>query len=95
MAFGLFAPHLIDCMEYPSEVYANLRAETPVCITLREAYGEEDVAALAGALGIDPLDFARHHLDPNKIDGTVLEEPARLDKLREAGFSFHFVPVIP
>ena len=94
-AIGAFEPSLIDCMEYGPELMGSLRAGTSVCVAVCHAF-EEQVLELAELLGIDPWALEQHHLEPQRIDAAALERAelatgATIERLRAAGFSFHFV----
>jgi hypothetical protein len=94
-AIGNYLPSLIDCFEYPTDMLTSLRAGTSVCIAVVSALGDQ-VEDLAALLGIDPLDPGQHHLDPARIDAAALEQAdlataASIERLRDAGFSFHFL----
>ena len=94
-AIGRFDPSLVECFEYRAELLGSLRAGTSVCIAVGSAL-EEDVLVLAELLGIDPWDPGQHHLDPARIDVAALDRAdfatgTTIERLRDAGFSFHFV----
>jgi hypothetical protein len=65
-------------------------------VLVTEAFGQAGVARLAEILGIDPSDPNQHHLNVERIDWAAFAsecaDGAALESLREAGFSFHFVP---
>jgi hypothetical protein len=51
---------------------------------------------LAHILSIDPWAIEQHHLDPARIDASALDRAdfaptSTIERLRAAGFSFHFV----
>jgi hypothetical protein len=94
-AIGPFAPALMDCLEYPAERLTSLHAGTSVCVCVGEAF-EEGVLELAELLGIDPWAPEHHFLDPHNIDAAALDRAGFatadvIERLRAAGFSFHFV----
>ena len=98
-AIGTYEPSLIDCMDYGPERLAALRPGTLVCVHVSEAW-HSDVEELAGVLGIDPFDISQHCLDPDAIDAESLERidfasSSRIQRLRAAGFSFHFLLAPP
>ena len=94
-AIGSYSPSLADCFGYPTDLLTSLRAGTSVCIQVGSALGD-DVEELAALLGIDPLDPSQHHLEPARLDAAALEQAdfataESIERLRDAGFSFHFL----
>ena len=67
-----------------------------MCIQVGSALGD-DVEELASLLGIDRLDPGQYHLDPAHLDAAALEQAdfataESIERLRDEGFSFHFLP---
>lgn len=94
-AIGPFDPSLIDCLEYGPDLLTSLRPGTSICTLVCHAF-EEQVIELAQILSIDPWALEQHHLDPARIDASALDRAdfaptSTVERLRAAGFSFHFV----
>ena len=94
-AIGSYSPSLAECFGYPTDLLTSLRAGTSVCIHVGSAF-RDDVEKLAALLGIDPLDPGQYHLDPARLDAAALEQAdfataESIERLRDAGFSFHFL----
>ena len=105
LMIGPFTAALVPHLPRPPDAYAGLREGATIVEALSEAApGSSSTAELAEALGVDPWDFAAHHLSPNRVDREKLAavisswgreaDPviARLNALAAAGFRFFFRP---
>lgn len=105
IALGRYSEAIAGLMDYPASYYASTKEGTTVTRRLFGiSEGSTTSCAFAAFLGIsDPWDFNRHKLDDSKVDIDGLRRWAELhsdyrddvevfDRLRRAGFEFHFRP---
>ena len=102
LAFGPLSRDIIRFLPYDAHYYDGVPDGYPLVVPVFHCLcDDEKGVALAECFGISPDDFAHHRLNPHVADLEKLRElcpPFVTDPvndfigLREAGFSFHYLP---
>ena len=99
IAIGTFQRSIVPYLQYPKEYYVNTRDGVRIAETVFFVEsGSSESRQLAAGFGVDPWDFNQHELDPARADIELLREMfgdemvRSFEGLRDAGFSFFFLP---
>lgn len=101
-AIGPFTRTIAHLLGHPEDAYLSTPEGTRVIANIVTCPGSTTTRELAAACGVDPWDFARHVLDPARVDADALDALSeRLGQpglgqtflaLQEHGFKFYFMP---
>lgn len=99
IAIGPFSKDIVNNLEYPKELYANVKDGTKIAQNVFSIdSGSTESQKLAKAFKIDPWNFNQHLLNSHQADLNLLkelfseEEVEDFVALRNAGFDFFFLP---
>ena len=102
IAVGKYDDKIVRFLPYEAECYLNVPSGYPVVVPLFWCWHDDEKSRqLASCFGIQPEDFENHNVNPHVADIPELRElfpPCLSDSvndfigLREAGFTFHYIP---